>query len=195
MIDSASINVFYDFLEAPERSAAAVREDPPLGLGLAGYLLSALALFLAESLTGRAGLLGASLPGFLTVALGMLGLGLVQTAVVHLVAEGVGGQGRVSSLFVLMGLSVLGWALVLPGALVSLAFFPGSSWVLRLVFGAAWCVVFWLKLRSVALNYRFGMGPAFFALLFPFLAAAGAALLFLIVFLWSSVQSLASLVS
>ena len=190
MTDSTSLNIFYDFLEAPDRSAAACAAEPPLGLGLAGYLAASLAVFLAEALAGRTGLLGPSLPGFVVVALGALGLGLVQTALVHLVAEGVGGKGKVSALFVQLGLSELGWALVLPGVLLALAFFPGSAWAPRAVFASAWLVVLWLKLRSIALNYRFGMGPACFALLFPYIAAAGAFVIMTGALVWSAVRGL-----
>lgn len=193
MTDSRSLNIFYDFIEAPERSAAALREDPPVGLGLAGYLFSALGLFLAEALTGKTGLLGPTLVGLSAILVWHLGSGVVQTALAHIVSEASGGRGRVLSLFVLMGLSELGWALVLPGVLVMQAFFPEARWSVHLVFGGAWLVVVWLKLRSIRQNYGFGALPACFALLFPYVALAGSMAFVLLIAIWSSVQKLSGL--
>jgi hypothetical protein len=169
---SQNISVFYDFMEDPERAAQQIRQDPPVLLGFFAFLVSSFSTFLAEALTGRLGFLGASMLSMSIAILWHLGIGLLQAAVVHVVAEASGGEGKVVPLFVLLGLSELAWALVLPGVLVVQAFFPDSPWAIAGLFFAVSLIVMYLKVRSIVLNYGFGVLQALFALIFPLLAAA-----------------------
>ena len=174
------IDVFYDFIEDPERAAQAVRHDAPLVLGVCAYLLSAGSLFLAQAISGKTGLFGLSWISLTFVLVWSIGIGILQTGLVHLIAEVCGGKGRAISLFVMLGFSELGWALVLPGVLVVQAFFPDTRFGLPIVSFLVSLIVLLLKVRSIRLNYRFGSVAAWFSILFPQLAlAAGMAFVFL----------------
>ena len=125
--ETRAMSVFYDFIEAPERAARTVQRHPPVVLGVLAFAIGALSFYLAHKLSGKMGVLGASLLSFSVIFVWRLGMGVVQTAVVHFVAESVGGKGKAVPLFVLMGLSELAWTLALPGVLLLMALMPGST--------------------------------------------------------------------
>ncbi len=192
---SENINVFYDFIEDPERSAAAARRHAPLVLGSFAYLLSALSLFLAQAVSGKTGLFGLSWMSVSFVIVWSVGMGVLQTGLVHFIAEVCGGKGRASSLFVMLGLSELSWTLVLPGVLVLQAFFPDFKWGLPIISFVVSLICLLLKVRSIRLNYRFGSLQAWFSILFPQLALAAAFCLVLIAAAWDIVRALKSLLA
>lgn len=191
----SSIGVFYDFIEDPERASEAVRRTPPIGLGLLAYAFAAFSAFLAEAITGRLGIFSASLVSLTVLLVWHLGVGIMQTALVHLVAEVSGGEGRAAGLFVLLGLSELAWALVLPGVLVVQAFFPDANWGISAVFLAVGILCLWLKLRSIQLNYRIGGVHALFALLFPYLAVAASLFFIFFAAIAGFIESMARIVA
>lgn len=192
---AGTIDVFYDFIEDPKRAAQAVRRDAPVVLGFCAYLLSALSLFLAQAISGKTGLFGLSWMTVSFVVVWSLGVGILQTGLVHLVAEACGGKGRAMPLFVLLGLSELGWALVLPAVLVVQAFFPGTKWGLPIVSFAVSLIVLLLKVRSIRLNYSFSSMAAWFAILFPQLAVAAGMFFIFLAAAWDLVRGLKGLIS
>jgi hypothetical protein len=179
-VRTGSIDAFYDFIEDPERSAEIIRREAPLLLGVCAYLLSAASLFLAQAISGKTGLFGLSWMSVSVVLVWSIGMGIVQTGLVHLIAETCGGKGKVTSLFVMLGFSELGWTLVLPAVLVVQAFFPDTPFGLPIVSFLVSLIVLLLKVRSIRLNYQFGNLAAWFSILFPQLAlAAGLTFVFL----------------
>ena len=122
-------------------------------------------------------------------------MGILQTGLVHVVAEVCGGKGRAVSLFVMLGLSELAWALVLPSMLVVQAFFPDSKWGLPLVSFVVSLICLLLKVRSIRLNYRFGSLQAWFSILFPHLAVAAAVFFMMLAAIWDVVRLFKGLVS
>ncbi|MFH2204205.1 MAG: hypothetical protein ABIJ96_13890 [Elusimicrobiota bacterium] len=190
---SESIGVFYDFIEDPPRAAEAARRDAPLTLGIGAYLLSALSLFLAQAISGKTGLFGLTWMSISFVTVWSVGMGILQTGLVHVVAEVCGGKGRAVSLFVMLGLSELAWALVLPGVLVVQAFFPDSRWGLPVVSFFVSVICIFLKVRCIRLNYRFGSLQAWFSILFPYLAVAAACAFIFLAAIWDLVRGLKGL--
>jgi len=169
------LEILSDFIEAPRRAADDARRRPSVLLGLAGYLVAALSLFMARKLVGQAGLAGTFLFALAALFVLRAGLGVVQTGVVHLVAEALGGRGGAVPLFTLMGLSELAWALVLPAVLIVQAAGAHSGWVFMAIFSLAYLLSLSLKARSIRHNYGLGTVKAWSALLFPYAAAAAVA--------------------
>lgn len=191
----SGLDVVADFIEDPARAAEAVREDPPIGLGLAAFALGALSVFLAQAVAGRSSLFGASWAALAILCLWRVFWGLLGAAVLHLTAEVVGGRGRALPLFVLLGLSDLAWALALPGVLLCQAFLPGPRWGTAAVFMVVGFVSLSLKARSLSHNYRIGMTRAWLALSAPLLAAMAALFAFVSLAVWGAVGQLLKLLA
>jgi len=184
---ASRIELIEDFLLDAPRAAEDVRRQPPLLAGLGAYLLGGLSVALAFAVLQPGGALGGAWP-FLTLScLWHVFSGAVMTALLHLIADALGGQGRASSLFVLLGLSDLGWALLLPAALLSRALLPGSLWPFPLMFLFAGTVTLLLRIRSVKDNYGIGLGRAWLAVLLPYAALFVLSLLGLALATWGVV--------
>lgn len=171
-VPPTGLYVLYNFIEAPRDAASATRRRPLVGLGVLGYAVASLSIFLASRLVEGSGMSEGALflLGFMFIW--RLGTGIVLTAVVHFIAESMDGEGKGVPLFVLMGLSELTWTLLLPGTMLILAFLPGSRWAGTALFGIVGLVCLGAKARSVAHNYGFGALKAWFSLLVPYLAVA-----------------------
>ena len=88
------IQLFYDFLEFPERAAEIAAERPPVAFGVAAHCLAAATLFLAQSLSGG-GVFGSSWAALAMSCAWNVASGFLMASLVHLFADGMGGEGRV----------------------------------------------------------------------------------------------------
>ena len=113
-------------------------------------------------------------------ALGLL-VWLLSTAVWHLIAEFLGGVGRVSALLAATGYAHLPLYFLLPLAAVAVLWPKGAIIALTLL-GTAGLIVWkcWLDLLAVSVTYRLGYAKALLVLLMPWLAMAAAWLLILL---------------
>lgn len=181
-----ALALYQDFFEAPESSVREVQDRLPLAAGASAYLLAALSIFLARALFGGGRLFGGYGPTLAMTAAWHLGAGFLSSAVIHWLAEGFGGKGRALPLFVLLGLSELAWALVLPLAFLLRAAAPGSAFAFPACMAFVGAGVLCLKARSIRLNYGLGPGSSWLVLLLPFLLAAAALALTLSLTLWGA---------
>ncbi|MFH1726225.1 MAG: YIP1 family protein [Elusimicrobiota bacterium] len=184
------LSVFYDFIEAPELAAEEIRRRPPVAFGVLAYILGATSLFLAQALVGKGALLGLSWFSLGVACAWNLGTGLLLAAVIHLLAEAMGGAGRVMPLFVLLGFGELAWALILPGVLLLQAAAPGNPWALRGAFLLVGFLALVLKARGIRHNYGFSALRAWFVLIAPYFAVAASLVLVFAAALWAVAQQL-----
>jgi len=191
----ASLDLIEDFLLDPPGAAEDVRRKPPLARGLAAYLLGGLSVALVSTLFGSARGFAWVWPSIALACLWHVFAGAVMTAIFHLIAEAVGGEGRASSLFVLLGFSDLGWALVLPGALLANALRPDSYWPLPLLLLIGGLLTFWFRVRSVGHNYGLSMARATMVVVLPYGAAAVLSVVVLLLAAWSMVAQAIKLFS
>lgn len=191
----AFLDILSDFIEDPPRAAAAVREKPPIGLGVAAYGVAALSLFLSQAVWGRGSFVGNAWVSLGANFLMQLAGGLLLSAVVHLVMEVLGGHGRVTPLFVLLGLSSLGWTLILPISLVLLLLVPGPRWPVSIFSFAVGLGVLSLKARSIAHNYGVPAAKGWFALGVPYMALGLIATAGLLFMAWGLVYQVIQLFS
>jgi hypothetical protein len=180
----SKIELLEDFLLDPPRAAEDVRRKPPLFTGLLSFVLGGLSVALAFAVLQKGGAFGGVWPAAALTCLWHVFSGAVMTALLHLIADAAGGEGRASSLFVLLGLSNLGWTLILPAALLSRALLPGSVWPFSLMFLFAGGLTFLLRVRSVRDNYGIGIGRAWLAVLLPYAALFALAFLALALAMW-----------
>ncbi|PCI40576.1 MAG: hypothetical protein COB53_00870 [Elusimicrobia bacterium] len=170
------VELFYDFLEHPERAARAASERPPVAFGVAAYIAAAATFFLAQSLSG-VNAFGSSWIALLMYCVWNVASGFLMAALVHLFADGMGGEGRVTPLFVMLGYSELAWSLALPVTLITLAVFPDSMWPSIIAMGSIGFIVFLVKVRTIRLNYRFSRLQAAVSLAAPYGTIAAALVL------------------
>lgn len=185
---ASGVELFYDFVDRPERAAATAAARPPVAFGVAAYCAGAASLFLAQALSGGAWL-GASWFSLGMLCVWNLACGVMIAALVHVFADGMGGKGRVIPLFVMMGYSELGWGLAIPVSLIALALLPSSPWLRGLAISAVGIVVFSLKVRSIRLNYGFSRLQAAMSLAAPYATLAAAAALGVGGVLWAIVST------
>jgi hypothetical protein len=187
-----SLDILFDFIEAPKRAAESVREDPPLGLGLAAYVASAVGLFLANALAGRFQLFGVSWVSLLVTCLWHVLIWLMMSSLLHLVAEAAGGEGRALPLFVLLGLSNLVWTLALPGVLLVQALeLPRLA--ISLLFSIIGFLGLYLQARSIGHNYQVSPAQAWITLAVPYLGAGALILLMISLAIWGVIAQILKL--
>ncbi len=170
------VELFYDFLEYPERAAETAAERPPVAFGVAAHCAAAATLFLAQSLSGG-GVFGASGTALVMYCVWNVASGFLMAALVHLFADGLGGEGRVIPLFVMLGYSELAWSLALPATLITLAIFPDSPWPSYAAVSLVGFVVFLVKVRTIRLNYGFTRLQAAVSLTAPYVTIAAVLIL------------------
>lgn len=164
----------YGVLFSPRATFADLAARPPMGQALALYLLILAVNGLAslpalQSGLGRVGMRAMlpSLTGFLTPFYLVVTLvsWLVGAALLHLVAEWLGGQGRATDLFALGAFYRVPQLFMAPLALVSALTWPGLTTPFSLLL-AAWTLV--LQVLALRANYRFATSRAILVLLLPF---------------------------
>lgn len=182
------VELFYDFLEFPERAAQTAAQRPPVAFGIAAHCAAAATLFLAQSLSGG-GAMGSSLFVLGMYCVWNVASGFLMAALVHLFADGMGGNGRVVPLFVMLAYSELAWLLALPATLLALALFPGSAWPAYLATGAVGMVVVLVKIRTIRLNYGFSRLQAAISFAAPYATISAALILGFCGMLWMLVAA------
>ncbi|MEK7745815.1 MAG: hypothetical protein AAB576_04055 [Elusimicrobiota bacterium] len=167
-----TLSVIADFIEAPGEAARRTRESPSISAALLAFLAAGTSVFLAQAVAGRGGTFWSLWVSWAIACLWHLVSGAAMTSFLHLSAEAVGGRGRVLSLFVLVGLSDLGWALALPAVLIARVFFPEASWPSWILLPLAGFLVLSLRARSISHNYGLGMARSWVAVSIPYVGAA-----------------------
>lgn len=183
----ATVDLIEDFLVDPPGAAEDVRRKPPLLRGLSAFLLGGLSAGLVSALFSSARGLAWVWPSLALACLWHILVGALMTAVFHFVAEASGGEGRASSLFVLLGFSDLAWALVLPAAMLANALRPDAYWPLPLLLFTGGLLAFALRVRSVRTNYGLSSARATMVVVLPYAAAAVLSALVFLLAAWSMV--------
>ncbi|OIO04233.1 MAG: hypothetical protein AUJ52_15680 [Elusimicrobia bacterium CG1_02_63_36] len=181
------IELFYDFVDRPERAAATAASRPPVAFGVLAYCVGAGTLFLAQAISGGAWL-GTTWFSLMMLCVWNLAFGILITALVHVFADGMGGRGGVIPMFVMLGYSELGWGLAVPASLIALALFPGSAWLRMATVSFVGVIVFSLKVRSIRLNYGFSRLQAALSLAAPYATLAAVAALGVGGMIWAFVS-------
>lgn len=140
------LDLFLDFLEAPERAARHVVEARPVRAGVLAFAVGGASLLASVGAFAPLPTLRA-LPWAAGLWAGWeLAAGLLTASVVDFMLSDGGRRG--TCLFVLLGLSELAWAVFLPVGLLVLAArlgLPGWLFAFSVFFAAS----LWLKVRSV----------------------------------------------
>lgn len=185
-----ALELVYDYFEDRAHASALIRQRRPLGLAFFALVLGGLALFVAQGLTGRLGVLSFSWPSFGFALLWQFGAAFVGTAVLAFALEMGGARGDAGALFVHLALSELVWTAAVPAVLIVQALSLGA-WGVRGVFFllGAWALT--LKARGIRDEYGIGGGWAWATLGVPYLALAVFMGLALVLAVASLVSSLA----
>jgi hypothetical protein len=171
------LELIYDFFEDHVRAAGHVNEGRPLALGVLSFLIGGLSLFVAHALSQGLVLLSFSWSSLALTLLFKVCAGFLMAALLHLILEIAGAKGSAASLFVLLGMASLVWALSVPMVLISRLVFNGSALATGTIFVIIGLLSLSLKARSLQDNYQVGPGKAWVALLLPYLAVAVAGVL------------------
>lgn len=173
---ASSLDLVYDYFEDHVRSAAIVRERRPLALGVLGFLVGGVSVFVAQALTQRLHLLSFSWTSLAVMLAWKVLASFLLVAVLHLVLELQGLRGDAVALFICFGLADLAWTLAVPAALMVRAV-SSSSWLVTASFMAVGFLTLSLKARSLQDAYRISSGKAWITLGLPYLALVAGALL------------------
>ena len=168
---NAALELFSEFIEEPQHAARLAIDRRPWHLGLLALVVSATSLFLAQPVSHHFLPVASGLASWFLVCLWTVLTGFLLTATLNLLAEAWGGSGSGVALFVLVGMSELAWALVLPCALV-----------LKAVRLDGWVSLFWLilfaavaslRLKARSLRHVYGLSGtrAWALLLIPYIGA------------------------
>lgn len=173
----SAIETIYDYFEDHSKAAAAVKETRPILLGMFGISVGAVSIFVAHGMADRLGLLTFSVSSLCLTLLWELMAGFVTAAALHLILDFEGAQGSATSLFILLGMANLVWALAVPFVLICRLLLPASSWASTLVFLLVGLMSFGLKARSIRDNYQTTSTRAWISLGLPYLALVVAMIL------------------
>lgn len=191
---ASALELLYDYFEDHVRLAGVVRESQPIGLGVMGFLVGGLSLFVAQALTNRLHVLSFSWTSLIIVLLWKVTAGFLLASVIHLFLELQGLKGNAVSLFILFGLADVSWALVVPLILLARAF-SHSSLLVSVIFLAVGFLSLSLKARSLQDEYKISTGRAWFMLGLPFFLAVSAALLLVSLLILKAILAAGALLS
>jgi hypothetical protein len=166
------LELIYDYFEDHVRLAGVVRERRPLAVGILGFLIGGLSVFVAQALTHRLTLLSFSWTSLGVVAVWKVVAGFLLASILHLILEMQSIKGDAVALFILFGLADLVWALAVPLVLVLKAV-SGSSWLVTAAFMAVGFASLSLKARSLQDAYHISSGRAWFTLGLPYAGGVG----------------------
>lgn len=170
MVGVSPLELIYDYFEDHVRLAGFVRERRPLSVGVLGFLVGGLSVFVAQALTNRLHLLSFSWTSLVIVVIWKIVAGFLLAAVLHLILELQGLKGDVVALFILFGLADLAWGLTVPLVLVIKAL-SSSTWPITGMFILVGFLSLSLKARSLQDSYRLSSGKAWFTLWLPYAAS------------------------
>lgn len=168
------LELLFDYIEDHTHAAELIEHRRPLALGILGFLLGALSLFIAQAASGKLWPLSFTWPSLALLSLWQVIAGFILASVLHLVLEMSGAQGRASLLFIHLGLADTAWAVAVPAALISQALFPNSRLLLTGVFLVVGIFNAFLKARAIQDSYRVTLGRAWVTLAVPYLALGAA---------------------
>lgn len=171
-----ALELIYDYYEDHVRLAHVVRERRPLALGIMGFLIGGLSVFVAQALTHRLTVLSFSWTSLAVVAVWKVVAGFMLASILHLILEMQNLKGDAVSLFILFGLADMVWALAVPLVLVLQAL-SGSSWLVTAAFIAVGFASLSLKARSLQDGYKISSGRAWFTLGLPYVGAVALAMI------------------
>lgn len=172
----SSLELIYDYFEDHVRLAGVVRERRPLVVGIIGFLIGGLSVFVAQALTHRLHILSFSLISLTVVLLWKILTGFLLAAVLHLILELQGKKGDVVALFILFGLADLCWALMIPLVLL-LRLASRSATAITAAFMLVGFLSLSLKARGLQDSYRISSGKAWFTLSLPYVSAVAGTIL------------------
>lgn len=172
------LELIYDYFEDHVRLAAHVREKRPVAVGVLGFIVGGLSVFVAQALTNRLHVLSFSWTSLIVLVVWKLVAGFLLAAILHMILELQGQRGDVVSLFVLFGLADLAWALAVPLVLVLKAC-SASPWLVSAAFLLVGFLSLSLKARSLQDGYRVSSGRAWFALGLPYVASVALGMILL----------------
>jgi hypothetical protein len=170
------LELIFDYFEDHVRLAAHVRETRPLAVGILGFLVGGLSVFMAQALANRLHLLSFSWTSLAVVVVWKIIAGFLLAAVLHLILELQGLKGDVVGLFILFGLADLTWALAVPLVLIVKAV-SGSTWLVTAMFLVVGYASLSLKARSLQDSYKITSGKAWFTLFIPYGASVALGML------------------
>lgn len=172
----SSIELMYDYLEDHVRLAHLVKERRPVSVGILGFMIGGLSVFLSQALTHRLHLLSFSWTSLAVIVVWKIVAGFILAALLHLILELQGRRGDVVELFILFGLADLAWALSVPLVLIARVATP-SQWIVSAAFLLVGFFSLSLKARSLQDAYEITSGKAWFTLGLPYLALVAGTLL------------------
>ena len=170
MVGVSGLELIFDYFEDHVRAAAHINESRPLVLGVLCFLLGGLSLFVSHALARGLLLLSFSWSSLaLTLMLKLLA-GFLMTAILHLILDVSGAKGSAASLFVLLGMASLVWALTVPLVLITRLVLSGSAVASGAIFLLVGLLSLSLKARSLQDNYQIRPGKAWAILSLPYIA-------------------------
>ena len=170
------LELIYDYFEDHVRLAGVVRERRPLAVGVLGFLIGGLSVFVAQALSNRLHVLSFSWTSLVVVVGWKIVAGFLLAAILHLILEMQGQRGDVVALFILFGLADLAWGLAVPLVLVLKAV-SGSAWLVTAAFMLIGFLSLSLKARSLQDSYKITSGRAWFTLGLPYVASVALGLI------------------
>lgn len=170
------LELIYDYFEDHVRLAGVVRERRPLAVGVLGFLIGGLSVFVAQALSNRLHVLSFSWTSLVVVVGWKIIAGFLLAAILHLILEMQGQRGDVVALFILFGLADLAWGLAVPLVLVLKAV-SGSAWLVTAAFMLIGFLSLSLKARSLQDSYKITSGRAWFTLGLPYVASVALGLI------------------
>ena len=193
---SGYLELIEDYVESPSLAGPNVRQRAPFGLGIIGFLVGGVSLFLAQSLSRHFYLLPPGPISLIMICGWRLVFGILLTGVLHLLAELSGGRGTSVGLFAFLGLSDLVWALALPYVVLLRLVGWSQSWF------AVWLMLTVLGTASVALrakglreNYGLTAGLSWMLVCVPYVATVVLTMAFISLAVFSAALSLVHLFS
>jgi hypothetical protein len=181
------IETIYDYFEDHQKAATSVNETRPLLFGVLCFALGGVSLFISHTLSQRLTFLTFSWSSLLLTMLWQVSAGFVLAAVLHMIMDIQGRKGSAGSLFVLLGLANLVWALAVPFILLARLFFPDKNWPGSVIFLGVGFLVLSLKARSLRDNYHVSTARSWVSLAMPYVALIVAALIGLSLALWVAI--------
>ena len=169
-----ALELLFDYFEDHRHAAELISQRRPVGLGVLGFAVGALSLFVAQAVADRLWPLAFGWSSLGLMVLWQVITGFILAAIVHLVLDLGGVRGSGSAFFVHLGLANSAWALAVPLALLARLAAPASSLAMTAAFFSVSLLTVFLKARSIQDNYAVTAGRAWATLALPYLAMAAA---------------------
>jgi hypothetical protein len=169
-----ALELLFDYFEDHRRAAELIAQRRPVALGILGFAVGALSLFVAQAVAGRLWPLTFGWSSLGLMLLWKLTTGFFLAAIVHLILDLGGVRGSGSTLFVHLGLASVAWALAVPLSLLARLAAPTSNLAMTAAFFAVGLLSVFLKARSIQDNYGVSGARAWTTLGLPYLALAAA---------------------